>query len=484
MSQSYDELSGGLGHSINYRAERFPPRALFHHSRTALEIDGRPVELGDVSATGLCYLADVHSPAPPVGELVDFRLVLSGRDAAHGRGAVVRVQPEAGAARIGVRFVDRLVAPDSLRALDADTAFEASVARGTSVYSEVPGDYRAACFEAQLMLSHWQHVLDERERDIRVRPDAASRLVDVESASVEAMRREWLVVRERAGTASDRIGDGHPGYAASRRLTDVLLAPFVARSPFLGRCRIKPRGYPGDFLAMSWMYEGQRRGDSLFGRVLDQLGLEERLAHTVPMRRDALLEHLMWRARRPRADGRPTRILNLGAGPARELHEWLDRLEPGPRFELVLIDQDEQALAFAHERVTRAALRHAGRVRVVCRHLSFRQLFAEPRQLQELGGCGLIYSAGLFDYLRTSTAKTLIEQCFELLEPGGRLLVGNAADAPIVRWVPEYALDWKMIYRTADDMHALGAPFADRARIEQGMDSSGAWHLLTLTRPD
>ncbi len=484
MSQSYDELSGGLGHSINYRAERFSPRALFHHSRSALEIDGRPVELGDVSATGLCYVADAAALVPPIGDLVDFRLELSGREAAHGRGSIVRVQTLPGSARIGVRFLDRLITPDALRALDADTAFDRSAARGTSVYADVPRDYREACFEAQLLLSHWQHVLDQHEREIRRRAESATRLADVEATAVEKMRREWLDVRERAGTASDRIGDGHPAYAASRQLTGVLLAPFVARSPFLDRCRVKPRGYPGDYLAMSWMYEGKRRGDTLFGRVLDQLGLEERLAHTVPMRRDALLEHLAWRAERPRVDGRPTRILNLGAGPARELHEWLDRLAPGPRLELVLIDQDEEALAFAHERVTRAALRHAGRVRVICRHLSFRQLFAAPQQLQELGGCGLIYSAGLFDYLRNTTAETLIKQCFELLEPGGRLLVGNAADAPVVRWLPEYALDWKMIYRTAQDMRGLGAPFAERARIEQGTDASGAWHLLTLTRSD
>lgn len=483
MSQSYDELSGGLGHAINFRAERFSPRALFRHTRSALEIDGRPAELGDVSATGLCYVADVQQPPPPIGDLVAYRLELSGREAARGRGTVVRVQSGVGAARVGVQFLDRLIAPNVLRALDADADFDASVARGASVYAGVPDDYRAACFEAQLLLSHWQHLLDRRERDLRGRPDAAVRLAEAEGTAIEALRREWLAVRERAGTASDRLGDGHPAYAASRKLTEVLLAPFIARSPFLDRCRVKPRGYPGDYLAMSWMYEGRRRGDTLFGRVLDQLGLEERLAHTVPMRRDALLEHLDWRGAKSRDRQRPTRILNLGAGPARELHEWLDRLEPGPRLEIVLIDQDEEALAFAHERVTRAALRHAGRVRVVCRHLSFRQLFAEPRQLAELDGCGLIYSAGLFDYLRNATAQALIAQCFELLEPGGRLLVGNAADAPIVRWLPEYALDWKMIYRTEQDMRELGAPFVDRARIEQGCDASGAWHLLTLTRP-
>jgi len=480
--QSYEDLTGGRGRAAHYRAERFRPRVLFRGSAPRLEVDGRSVRIGDVSSTGLCFDVDADAPRPAIGEVVGYRLRVDGRDAVAGRGTVVRVDPGGDAMRVGLQFTDRLVEPDALRAVDADAAFERAVSLGVEAYAAVPGEYRSACADVQLFLAHWQSLLDSREADLAGRSDAGDRLADATDTAFERMRGEWRALREAAGKAADRIDERDAGYAPARALTGVLLAPFLARSPFLHRCRTKPRGYPGDFVAMSWMYEGQAQGDTLFGRALDRLGLEEQLARTVPDRRDALIAHLDRLVEAGAA--RPMRILNIGAGPARELHDWLDRLPPGPILEIVLVDQDEAALAFAHDRVARAALRHGGRVRVTGRHLSFRQLFEEPAELDPLRGCSLVYSAGLFDYLRRPVAEALIAQCFGLLEPGGRLLVGNAAAAPIVRWLPEYALDWKMIYRTREEMLDLAAAAAGRAEVSLGADASGSWHLLAMTRRD
>jgi hypothetical protein len=58
------------------------------------------------------------------------------------------------------------------------------------------------------------------------------------------------------------------------------------------------------------------------------------------------------------------------------------------------------------------------------------------------------------------------------------LVVGNAAAAPDVRWVPEFVLDWTMVYRTEADLHALARDFADRAQIEMECDDSAAWLFL------
>ena len=58
MSQSYEELTGGDGRAVNYRPPRYHPRTLVHHVDSQLEIDGEPVQIGDLSATGLCYLTN------------------------------------------------------------------------------------------------------------------------------------------------------------------------------------------------------------------------------------------------------------------------------------------------------------------------------------------------------------------------------------------------------------------------------------------
>jgi extracellular factor (EF) 3-hydroxypalmitic acid methyl ester biosynthesis protein len=483
MSQSYENLTGGTGRGINYRAERYDPRTLLRHVYSELEVDGKPVLMSNMSATGLCYLADDCPQAATPGSVVDFRLRLGGRDAATGRARVVRIERSENPIRIALHFLDRLVAPERIRALGAGAEFAEALDRGVERYAAAPSEYRDACDEVHVFMAHWQRLLDERERQIRRQgDDVADLLRETGTAAIVRMREEWAGIRRRIAGASDSIDAGSPAHAAACALTNLQLDPHLERSPILSRARTKPLGYPGDYRLMVLFYRQELQANDLFGRALDQLFLDERLANTVPARRDALVDALRRATRERSTKGRPLRFLNIGSGPAQEMFDWISELPPGPDVELVLVDQDAEALGFAQQRLAGAALRHGGRVRVVGRHLSFKQLFARPEQLAEVSGCDLVYSAGLFDYLRDETAALLMMQCFDLLDEGGRLLVGNAVQAPMVRWMPEFMLDWRMIYRTREDMRRLGQPFADRARLELGADASGAWHLLSIER--
>jgi SAM-dependent methyltransferase len=71
-----------------------------------------------------------------------------------------------------------------------------------------------------------------------------------------------------------------------------------------------------------------------------------------------------------------------------------------------------------------------------------------------------IYSAGLYDYIKTSLldhAKgtiALTKNLFDLLKPGGTLIVGNfnGNNPRDLRFIMEYVLDWQLIYRSKEDM--------------------------------
>jgi hypothetical protein len=246
---------------------------------------------------------------------------------------------------------------------------------------------------------------------------------------------------------------------------------------------VKPQGYPGDYLAMSWMYDGRRRGETLFARLMDQLGHEERLAATVPARKRFLVRQIEECVAEisPRRDG-PVRIVSIGSGPAREVVDYLAATPPGPVIEFTLIDQDEQALAFAYDELCQAALAHEGRVRIVCRHVSFRQLFTMPELLREVAGLDMLYSAGFLDYLGDEMGRVFMKSCFELIRDSGRLVFGNAAVAPGVRWMPEFVLDWTMIYRTEEELLHLASDFAPKVRLEVDRDESKAWLFLVARR--
>ncbi|OQY11022.1 MAG: hypothetical protein B6I30_07785 [Desulfobacteraceae bacterium 4572_187] len=74
----------------------------------------------------------------------------------------------------------------------------------------------------------------------------------------------------------------------------------------------------------------------------------------------------------------------------------------------------------------------------------------------------LVYSAGLYDYIRTfenkeKGATALTRNLFQLLKPGGTLLIGNFSPKnPLdLRFSMELLYDWILIYRDEKEMYGL-----------------------------
>ena len=69
-----------------------------------------------------------------------------------------------------------------------------------------------------------------------------------------------------------------------------------------------------------------------------------------------------------------------------------------------------------------------------------------------MGQFDLIYSTGLFDYLNANTGRRLVSTLFDMLKPRGQLVVANFL--PGIRDIGfmEAFMDWKLIYRTRQDM--------------------------------
>jgi SAM-dependent methyltransferase len=479
-ARSYENLTGGEGRSVYFRAERHRPRELLGRIQPTVEVGSRWVRLCDLSATGLAYWAAGGEPAPEPGSRLPVRVLLDDVVAFSAESEIVRHQPVRDRTKVALRFLDRHVVPVRMRALHDRIDFERSLARGLDVYRAVPPAYRSAIGQARLFVEHWRKLLDERERALREAggSDLARLLAEAEAAAEDRMRAEWKSIHDAANAASEGIAEGE-ALAASKRYTETLLTAALRDVPLVWHTYTKPLGYPGDYQAMTRMYEGRRRGDSIFARVMDQLGHEERLAATVPIRKRFLVSQIEQcvAATGPRSD-EPIRIVSIGSGPAREVVDYLRAAPPGPALEFVLIDQDEKALAFAWEQLQEAAQPHGDRVRIACRHLAFAQLFALPELLSEVSRADMIYTAGLFDYLGDGVGRALMNSCFHLLRDGGRLVVGNAAAGPGVRWMPEFVLDWTMIYRTEAELRGLAEDFADRARIEIDSDDSASWLFL------
>jgi SAM-dependent methyltransferase len=480
-ARSYESLSGGQDRSIYFRAERYRPRGLLGRIPPTAEVGSRAVRIYDFSATGLAYWSDERDAAPEPGARLPVRLLLGDVVAFDAEGEIVRRQSADERTKVALRFLDDHVAVAGLEALHDRLDFERSVDRGLDAFRAVPVDYRAAVDRARFFVEYWRKLLDDRERALRASqlPETAARAIAATEAAVEdRMRAEWRQVHDAANAASREIVAGE-AFSAAKLYTETMLTHALRDVPLVWHTYSKPHGYPGDFEAMSSMYDGDRRGDSIFARVMDQLGHEERLAATVVVRKRFLVDQIaLCVAKARQRHSGAARIVSVGSGPAREVVDFLNATPPGPEIEFILIDQDERALALASEQIREAARPHRERVRTSCRHISFAQLFSLPELLEEVKQADMIYTAGLFDYLGEAVGRGLMNGCFGLLREGGRLVVGNAAAGPGIRWMPEFVLDWTMIYRTEAELRDLARDFTDRAQIEVDSDGSAAWLFL------
>jgi SAM-dependent methyltransferase len=201
-------------------------------------------------------------------------------------------------------------------------------------------------------------------------------------------------------------------------------------SRLVKRARTWPEGYPGDYLTLEAVYANTPAPGAGLGPLLDRYFLSRTLAVAVGSRLRKLADLLN---RRAESEEGPAAWLNLACGPGREL-----LLVPGRESRTVwCVDRDQNALNYAQH-----LLREAGRAgdRVEFVNGDVFQLARAEDVIARFGRLTTIYSAGLFDYVRTEHLIRLIfiygkiklpEETSEL----GRELYGYTSQAPACRSV-------------------------------------------------
>ncbi|KZZ10470.1 hypothetical protein A3749_11035 [Oleiphilus sp. HI0078] len=82
----------------------------------------------------------------------------------------------------------------------------------------------------------------------------------------------------------------------------------------------------------------------------------------------------------------------------------------------------------------------------------------------------MVYSAGLYDYLPGPIAKSLTKILTKALKPSGQLIIGNFHPSSSTRAICEFSVDWRLIYRTEEEVVELGSEL-EGFEIESEVDS-------------
>jgi extracellular factor (EF) 3-hydroxypalmitic acid methyl ester biosynthesis protein len=342
-------------------------------------------------------------------------------------------------------------------------------------------EFRTFVSDLTFDLSVWKRFLDDQDAVLTQEP------ADAEAAAREALLatvgRAFLAYLDRQLA---RLGEVTAGFTKEEHERHGFylrrqLWPYIEKAAFMHRTNTRPYGYAGDAEMMRYVYENRYVGESLFAQLLHKHPIEAPGSQAVRNRRRMVPRILREVAARFPAR-EPFRFFSLAAGPAWELQDVYQTAEDAARFHCGLLDQDPHALAVARELVTRIENALDVRLRVEWHQDSVRTMLRTRDLAARFGRHHFVYSMGLFDYLTPPVARAVLERMYELLLPGGTLLVGNYHVENPSRLYMEYWLDWALFLRTEESFQALADGIEDASKSIT-YDDSGCQMFLRLEKP-
>jgi extracellular factor (EF) 3-hydroxypalmitic acid methyl ester biosynthesis protein len=462
---AYDELTGSSGRQIRFRPPRYDARRIFPGHAPRVRVGSSLYRLHDVSLGGLAALSKhSHNDTLQIGETVQLSLQQSGLPIFESAAKVCRSENTVFGSKIAFNFVGQYIEFDKLLTRNAQAQIAIRSPLSVTESSQlVPQEYRAFCADVLKLLRAYRTVLDSNALAAREFSNGLNHIETFETCEPRLLQ-QWRSLWRTGNDLTLGMTDEREARDAAKEFTELVLTPELRMGAIWDRSYAKPLGYPGDFEIMNQVYDWERVGDSAYEMLMHRIGLE--VAECIRTRMEVVLTHIS-DVVREKGSGRPARITSLGSGPAREVVDFLrGSAASHHRAEFSLIDQEQDALQFAHEITYPYALNSDGRIKVQGLNISFTDILRGTNCLAGLPPQDLVYSVGLLDYLTAYRAKALVRRLYDLLLPGGLLIIGNMNKCPLSNfWPMEFIVDWTLQYRDDADMMAWA----------QGLNAEQAW---------
>ncbi len=478
---AYDELQGSSGREVWSRAPRYDARKLFPNGPPRVQLGSALHRLQDISLGGMAVMCSQNAlDIPDVGEIVPVAIRQSGHTIFESKALVCRRENTLLGSKLAFSLVNAFVEFDKLLARNTQARISAQSSLAGSTDRLVPKDYRLLCADTLKLLGSYRDLLDEHA----VLAGHFQRTFDIEgtyraceSELIKRWRSLWLAGND---LARDLAGDQEL-LDAAKRFTEIVLTPEMSQGAIWNRSYSKPLGYPGDFEVMNQVYDGTRRGETVYQMLLHRIGLE--VADCIRTRMEVVRDRIADIVA-GKGDDRPVRIASLGSGPAREVEQFLaSGRQKSSHVEFTLIDQEQAALKYALEKTYPLLTTRNSRARVQCLNISFTDILRGGGGLSQLAPQDLIYSVGLIDYLADRRARALVRKLYDALAPGGQLIIGNMNETPLSNlWPMEFIVDWTLYYRSDAQMMAW-TDGMNAARAWTETECTGRVRLLFVQKP-
>lgn len=436
--------------------------------------------------TAVCEL---FSPAvtPRLSEsLADFKIVLQGREVYSGH-AVVSNIVDAGTKIVCETTLDLLDWID----LDLLVAFreghvEGEIKKFLEEWQKsyrIMDDFKIAIANMQTFFHDLRLLLDRTE--LRFQAQAQSYKEDAEQKVLSQLAAAVLPLVDFLFERFEEIAKRIPDEDKSPYMNYMRqhLHPLILSAPFANSTYLKSRGYAGDFEMVNMIDRDGFEGDSLFAKILHRWFVQQPPAQAHRNRIVYMADCIEKEVQRVVRAGRSARILNFACGPAIEVQRFASQSLVANQAEFTLEDFDEQALASCKRGLLQIFNKRRIDTLATFNKKSIFQLIKESQGAPR-PGFDLVYCAGLFDYLTESTCKEMMDIFYDLVLPGGLLLVTNVHSNNPLRYGMEHLLDWHLIYRDEKEIRALTPEEAMDENVSVHADETGVNLFLKIRKPE
>lgn len=496
MPTSYEDLTGGFGPVVNYRAKRVLARKFLEHQVLKLVLDKVEYDLHDISMNGVSFYASGDGEEWAANE-DKFQMLLTIQDKYQtpaepkevysGKAKVARIKPTSRGVRVGLELVGGFLNLPKIHWDYEERQLEQSIAQGPElIHGSVPKDYREQVEQTVHFIQFYRRMLTHHEQRYQEVGNTAA--IDAMIVNTfDQLLDVWKDICKRTSALLAQYLGDRTMHRVIKEYTETMVTSRLMDCPSFRTAYTKPLGYAGDFQIMDYFYRSTFEGQSAFARVFHRLGCEDAMAAGIRHRMALIKKWTEQEYRRFVASSigqQEFRVTSLGSGPAKEVSDFVEDQQDWKRpVKWTLIDQEERALGMAFNGIyPRIYSKHAP-ASLQCMYMSFTDLMRDPEATKLQEQQHFIYLSGVLDYFKKPKAMVLIRRLYEdFLAPGGMLAVGNAKTPNEHFWIAEFVVNWSLIYRTEDDMLRLadGLTCADKSVQSEEI---GAYHFLVLRKP-
>ncbi|MFH1283749.1 MAG: class I SAM-dependent methyltransferase [bacterium] len=436
-----------------------------------IDIDNKEIvgEIVNMSKYGLAFKISASDDYIKKSQLLrDLRVIINNEVIYKGNATVAGLKETNGEIIVGVSISDNILDIQKILAIWKSQNLEEnlySLINDISMDIQVSQEFKAIVADIRYFLENIKRLLDYIEAKLINEPEEDKAIVEKNilensqkyfKSKMDPLLKELNKIKNQTSLDTE---------ALYKKYFQKNLHYLTEESKFAKRVFEKPWGYPGDYEMVNMIYRNTFEGKTIFQKALHKydVGIDPAHGHR---NRSLYINNVIKELVKK---NKSLHIANIGCGPAKEMHTFLELLGKNSKYpaKITLVDFDVRVLELCQEELLdKKLLLNQKNVNFEFIEASIRQVIKKWQKVPPYKQQDLICILGLFDYFSESICRKMVEIFFSHLKKNGRLIISNVTLNNEFKAYMEFSGEWYLNYRNSEIMMELAKNLQNKSNIE------------------